>query len=191
VRIDIAWPQLDHATGRQLRWNEATAKAAEALAEPPDKNLPDTDVTVDYRIDSVLPGLIQTLASRELYIHGAEHGDDLQLSSLYLLQASRPLEAGDLFDQAKAWRTALARAGFDRLQAAAAAGGWTLWPKEPEEIGSLTADPERWLIGKDGLALHFDAYDIADYAAGPQQVVIPWAELAPLLKVSPVVKLPP
>jgi Protein of unknown function (DUF3298) len=191
VRIDIAWPLLDHATGRQLRWNEAMAKAAEALAEPPDKALPEADVTIDYRIESVLPGLIQAVISREFYIHGAEHGDDLQLSSLYLLQAGRMLEAEDLFDQAKAWRSALARAAFDRLQAAAEAGGWTLWPKEPEEIGSLTADPERWLIGKDGLALHFDAYDLADYAAGPQMVVIPWAELAPLLKVPPAVKLPP
>lgn len=192
VRLDVAWPQLDHAGGRgQTRWNEAMAKEAEALAQPPDKEAPDTDVTVDWRVESVLPGLIQTLFWRELYIHGAAHGDNSQASSLFLLREARPLVAEDLFDPGKAWRTALARAAFTRLEAAAAAGGWTLWPKEPEEIASLAADPERWLIAKDGLSVVFDAYDVADYAAGPQNVVIPWNEVTPLLKPAPALKLPP
>ena len=191
VRIDIAWPQLDHAAGRQRRWNEAMAAEAQALAQPLDRQASDTDVAVDYRIDSVWPGLIQTVFSRDLYIHGAAHGDDMRISALFLLQQGRPLAAEDLFDPGKAWRTALARAGFARLQAAAEAGGWQLWPKEPEELGSLVADPERWLLAKDGLALHFDAYDVGDYAAGPQEVVIPWPELLPFVKPAPAVKLPP
>jgi hypothetical protein len=139
----------------------------------------------------VLPGLIQTLFSRDLYIHGAEHGDDMRASSLFLLHEARPLAAEDLFDPGKAWRTALARAAFARLETAAQASGWTLWPKEPEELGSLVADPTRWLLAKDGLVVHFDAYDVADYAAGPRDVTIPWSEVTPLLKPAPAVKLPP
>jgi uncharacterized protein YecT (DUF1311 family) len=192
VRLDIAWPVLDRAAGRgQLRWNEAMAKAAETLAQPPDRDQPATDVSVDYRIEAVSPGLIQTAFSRDLYIHGAEHGDDMRVSSLFLLREARPLAAEDLFDPAKSWHTALAAATFARLQAAAAAAGWTLWPKEPEDVASLAADPARWLLTKDGLAVHFDAYDLADYAAGPQDVAIPWRELTPLLKPAPAVKLPP
>jgi len=192
VRLDIAWPVLDRAAGRgQIRWNEAMAKAAAALAQPPDRDQPATDVLVDYRIEAVWPGLIQTVFSRDLYIHGAEHGDDLRSAQLFLLREARPLAAEDLFDPGKAWHTALAVATFARLEAMAASAGWTLWPKEPEDVASLAADPERWLLTKDGLAVHFDAYDVADYVAGPQDVVIPWRELTPLLKPAPAVKLPP
>jgi uncharacterized protein YecT (DUF1311 family) len=192
VRLDIAWPVLDRAAGRgQTRWNEAMAKAAEALAQPPERDQPATDISVDYRIEAVWPGLIQTVFSRDLYIHGAEHGDDLRVSSLFLLREARPLAAEDLFDPAKSWHTALADAAFARLQAAAGSAGWQLWPKEPEDVASLAADPARWLLTRDGLAVHFDAYDVADYGAGPQEVVIPWRALTPLLKPAPAVKLPP
>jgi|HubBroStandDraft_1064217.scaffolds.fasta_scaffold00128_28 hypothetical protein len=188
----IAWPQLDRpANAAQRRWNEAMAKSAEQLAIPLDRQDPDTDIAVDYRVEFVGAELIQTLFSRDLYIHGAAHGDDTSVASLFLLQPGRPLTAEDLFDPVKPWRRGLAELAYHELAEASRASGWRLWPQDPGPLADLVAEPGRWLLEREGLVLHFDPYDIADYAAGLQDVVIAWPALGPYLQASPAVRLPP
>jgi uncharacterized protein len=192
VLTEIAWPQLDRATGAaQRRWNEAMAKCAEQLAIPLDRQDPDTDVAVDYRIDMIGAELIQTVFSRDLYIHGAAHGDDMTASSLFLLQPARPLAAGDLFDPAKPWQKGVAELVYLALGNAARQEAWRLWPADATGLADLVAEPSRWLLTRDGLALHFDPYDVGDYAAGMHEVTIPWQALGAYLQANPALKLPP
>jgi hypothetical protein len=192
VRTEIGWPEIDHATTpAQRRWNETVAKYAEQLATPLDPQDPDTDIEVDYRIESVGADLIQTVFSRDLYIHGAAHGDDMTVSSLFLLPAARQLQAEDLFDPAKNWQDALAGLAYRALAGAAHDGAWRLWPRRPAELIDLVTEPGRWLLNRDGLAVHFDAYDVAGYAAGTHDVVIPWTALNTYLQTSLPLHLPP
>ena len=192
VLTEIAWPQLDRATGTaQRRWNEAMEKCAEQLAIPLDRQDPDTDISVDYRIDMVGTALIQAVFSRDLYIHGAAHGDDMTVSSLFLLQPARPLVAGDLFDPARAWQQGLAELAYLALRDAARQESWRLWPGDAAGLVDLVAEPTRWLLTRDGLALHFDPYDVGDYAAGMHDVTIPWPALGTYLQANPALKLPP
>jgi hypothetical protein len=192
VRTVIAWPEIDHpANPAQKRWNEALAKFAEQLNTPLDRQDPDTDAAIDYRIESADSELIQTVFTRDLYIHGAAHGDDTAVSSLFLVPAARPLLPEDVFDPAKGWKEALADQVYRALTGAARDGAWRLWPRRPAEMIDLVAEPARWLLKRGGLALHFDAYDIAGYAAGPHDVVIPWVALTPSLQANPALHLPP
>ena len=39
-----------------------------------------------------------------------------------------------------------------------------------------------WTIGKKGLGIIFDAYQVAAYAAGPQHVLVPYSALKDLMK---------
>ena len=191
VLTEIAWPQLDRAvTPAQRRWNETIAKTAEELAVPLDRLDPDTDVAIDYQIDSVTPDAVQTIFSRDLYIHGAAHGDDTALNSIFLLQPARPLAAEDLFDLAKPWIPALAELAYQALIHAAHADDWRLQAHDAASLQVLVAEPGRWLLGHDGLTLHFDPYDVAGYAAGSHDVLVPWPALAPYLRAVPVLRLP-
>jgi hypothetical protein len=192
VRTEIAWPEIDHpATPAQKRWNEALAKQAEQLNTPLDRQDPDTDVAIDYHIESIDGDLIQTVFTRDLYIHGAAHGDDMTVSSLFLVQVARPLLPEDVFDPAKAWKEALADQVYQSLTTASRDGAWRLWPRRPAEMIELVAEPARWLLKRSGLVLHFDAYEIAGYAAGPHDVAIPWTALTSYLQANPALHLPP
>ena len=178
VLTEIAWPQLDRATSAaQRRWNEAMAKSAEQLAIPLDRQDPDTDISVDYRIDMVGAELIQAVFSRDLYIHGAAHGDDMTVSSLlFLLQPARGCwSPGICFRPgAKPWQRGLAELAYLALADAARQESWRLWPGDATGLVELVAEPTRWLLTRDGLTLHFDPYDVGDYAAGMHDVTIPW-----------------
>jgi hypothetical protein len=39
-----------------------------------------------------------------------------------------------------------------------------------------------WTIGKKGLGIIFDSYQVAAYAAGPQHVLVPYSALKDLIK---------
>jgi uncharacterized protein len=191
VLTRIAWPQLDRAvTKAQRQWNETIAKTAEEFAVPLDRLDPDTDVAVDYQLDSVTPDAIQTIFSRDLYIHGAAHGDDTSQTSAFLLQPARPLVAEDLFDPAKPWAPTLAELAYRALADAAHSEAWQLLLHDPSALQALVAEPRSWLLGHDGLTLHFDPYDVAGYAAGSHDVLIPWPSLAPYLRAAPALRLP-
>jgi uncharacterized protein len=164
VLTEIAWPQLDRAAGTaQRRWNE----------------------------DMVGAELIQAVFSRDLYIHGAAHGDDMTVSSLFLLQPARPLVAGDLFDPTKPWQQGLAALAYLALGDAARQESWRLWPGDAASLVDLVAEPSRWLLTRDGLVLHFDPYDVGDYAAGMHDITIPWPALGAYIQANPTLKLPP
>jgi hypothetical protein len=48
--------------------------------------------------------------------------------------------------------------------------------------GDVFSLPDRWAIVGEGLAFHFDAYEVAPYAAGPTDFVVPWSALRGALK---------
>ena len=53
--------------------------------------------------------------------------------------------------------------------------------KTPEALDERVAEPKRWRFGKDGLMIHFNVDELAGYALGAPDVLIPWADLKPYL----------
>lgn len=48
-----------------------------------------------------------------------------------------------------------------------------------EGVAPFAENYEDWIPAMDGLHLYFAPYQVAPYAAGPQEVVVPWEDLAP------------
>ena len=48
--------------------------------------------------------------------------------------------------------------------------------------GASGENYDSWTITKQGLKIHFDPYQVAPYAAGPQQVTIPYSALKDIIK---------
>jgi len=62
------------------------------------------------------------------------------------------------------------------------------------ETFQIGADPlpenyQRWNLSDDGLLITFDVYQVAAYAAGPQTVLIPYADLRPVSNLNGVLQI--
>jgi hypothetical protein len=111
------------------------------------------------------------------YSDGAAHPYSYTLTYTYNLQRGEPIRLEQLF-----------RPGADYLGLIAAYCQEELTRRD---IGFDTtfaagADPtpenyRNWNITPNGLLISFDPYQVAAYAAGPQQVLIPYAELSPII----------
>jgi uncharacterized protein len=187
----VAWPQLDRpSTPGSRTWNGAMSTLAGQLAAPPDGDAPDTDVTVDYRLASASGELLQVMFSSDVFTHGAVHGDSAHTASIWLIRAARPLKSDDLFDAGKPWQGALSEVAAQALRQQAKAERWPLQITGATSLNDLVTDPTHWLLSKDGLTLHFNVYDVSDYAAGEHEVTIPWERLRPYLVPNPPLNFP-
>lgn len=110
------------------------------------------------------------------YSDGAAHPGSYSITLNYDLSQGRELAPGDLF-----------RPNADYLEAIASYCKSEL-SKQPFYDGAFTqgADPtpenyRRWNITPGGLLITFDEYQVAPYAAGPQQVTVPYTALRELI----------
>jgi len=110
------------------------------------------------------------------YSAGAAHPGSYSITLNYDLGQGRELALGDLFLPNSEYLEAISRYSISELS------------KEPFFDAAFTTgtDPtpdnyRSWNITPDGLLITFDEYQVAPYAAGPQQVVVPWAELQELI----------
>jgi hypothetical protein len=107
-----------------------------------------------------------------IYIEGAAHPGTHSRTVTYDMQAGADVRLEQLF-----------RPGSDYLETIA---NYCIAQLETRDIGfeafSSGAQPVpenygSWNITPDGLLITFDEYQVAAYAAGPQEVVVPYAEL--------------
>lgn len=110
------------------------------------------------------------------YSDGAAHPGSYSVTLNYDLGQGRELTLGDLFLPNSNYLEAIANYCKAELS------------KQPLYDGAFTqgADPtlenyRRWNITPGGLLITFDEYQVAPYAAGPQQVTVPYAELKGLI----------
>lgn len=47
--------------------------------------------------------------------------------------------------------------------------------------GEVMAERENWNLLSEGLQINFDVYEVAPYAAGPQNILIPWEDLTGII----------
>lgn len=110
------------------------------------------------------------------YSDGAAHPGSYSITLNYDLGQGRELALSDLFLPNSNYLEAIANYCKSELS------------KQPFYDGAFTqgADPtpenyRRWNITPGGLLITFDEYQVAPYAAGPQQVTVPYAALKDLI----------
>ena len=107
-----------------------------------------------------------------IYIQGAAHPGTHMRTVTYDLEAGKDVRLASLFMPDSDYLQRIANYCIAQLKTrnigfeASASGAQAF----PENYGN-------WNITPDGLLITFDEYQVAAYAAGPQEVIVPYAEL--------------
>ena len=129
-----------------------------------------------YQLLSPPGNLISIKFSINIYIEGAAHPGTHSRTVTYDLEAGADLSLAQLFKPGSNYLEQIANYCIAQLKTrnigfeAFTSGAQPL----PENYGN-------WNITPDGLLITFDEYQVAAYAAGAQEVVVPYAELQSII----------
>ncbi|HYO62139.1 MAG TPA: DUF3298 domain-containing protein [Pyrinomonadaceae bacterium] len=157
---------------------------AEAAAEPRSSET-GSDLNIAYEVGFADDELISVSFSVGSYYSGAAHPNNHTEVINFDLRRGRRLELADLFNPGAAYLQALSRYAVNSLKSQSRKAGSEplLDDAQIEEGAGPDADNfKSWTITKRGLAITFDAYQVGPYAAGPQFVFIPYAELKNVIR---------
>ena len=149
------------------------------VASMPPSPMPGFGSSFDVRYTLVSPfGNILSLKFEAMvYMDGPVHPYRNNYTLTYDLEEGREIHLDQLFLPGSAYLQAIANFCTGELQTRDI--GF-------EELSTQGAAPtpenyRKWNITPDGLLITFDEYQVGAYAAGPQTVIIPYAELAALI----------
>jgi len=192
VTLNVSYPQIDHPkSDSEMAWN----KKMKSLTPSSDlsggcyseEGPGSTDAYFRYEILSVSEKLISVEISSGFYAHGAVHGQYDRSVVNWLVPSGRELKPEDIFDEKTSWKDALTNYCFHELSGRK---GYGYWVKKPEDLGEMPTQPERWVLGEGGLTIQFDPYEVASYADGAPEVLVPWSELKQYLLSTAPITLP-
>lgn len=143
----------------------------------------------DYQMSLKTADLISLTFYVNTYYEGAAHGNQHTIAFNYDLTTGRVLALKDLFKPGSDYLKVISDYATAELKK-------KLLPDADEEwiekgAGADDKNYRSWNIKKDGLFITFDPYQVVYYAAGPQEVTIPYSVLkniidpqGPLAKVA-------
>jgi hypothetical protein len=182
--LDLRYPELTDA--RFAAFNAWAASRAKTVAEeyerqwkrPADNiDAPPSEVLLGFELPFVSPRFVTIDFEGYAYASGAAHGMPWSESVLFDVDRGRPVQPGDLFNDA-GWIDFTALYAETELRRAL---GDRFWGKE-EEMRRIAADFSLWSFRGDEAVVTFPVYAVASYADGPQPVTIRYEKLAPFLK---------
>jgi hypothetical protein len=144
-----------------------------------------SDLTVGYSIALAQDDLISVVFNVGSYSAGAAHPNSYSEVVNFDLRNGKQLKLADLF-----------RPGSKHLQSIAAyciadlkkqgkqQGGESILDDDWIQRGAApdTENYGSWTMGRKGLGIIFDSYQVAAYAAGPQHVLVPYSALKQMIK---------
>lgn len=112
-----------------------------------------------------------------IYNAGAAHPNSFSSSMNFDVRKGRFIGLGDLFNPDAEYLEFIADYCMNELR------GRDISDEEwiGRGAGQEIANYRTFFITPDGLTIHFDPYQVASYAAGPQEVLIPWGRLARMM----------
>jgi hypothetical protein len=118
------------------------------------------------------------------YYRGAAHPNSYSETVNFDLKNGKSLKLADLFNPgSKYLQTISAYAIQDLKKQSQKVEGMLDDDWIQRGAGPEAKNFESWTIAKKGLRINFDAYQVGPYAAGPQQVTIPYAALKDIIRV--------
>jgi hypothetical protein len=148
-------------------------EAAEANSFPSDTLGSFLETTYETKYNQAWLFSVQILTNA--YIKGAAHPGSFFTTLNYDLKSDRMLALADLFQPGSAYLDVIANFCKSELR------------QRNIAYSSDGADPKeenyrQWLLTSQGLLIVFNEYQVAAYAAGPQTILIPYAQLKSILK---------
>lgn len=109
------------------------------------------------------------------YGEGAAHPNHNSLVFNYDLSAGRRLSLSSLFKPNSNYLTLLSRYAINALKKQLGPDPDTEWIQKG--AGASEENYQNWTLKRTGLKVTFDPYQVASYAEGPHEVLIPYAVL--------------
>ena len=148
--------------------------------EPPPENSMGSDLSVNYEVLLAQDDLVSVKFVVSSYFQGAAHPNSYSDVLNYDLKNGKQLKLGDLFKPGAKFLPTIATYCIGDLKKQAQAKG--LLEDQIESGAAAKSDNyESWTIARRGLGIHFDAYQVGPYAAGPQFVLVPYSTLKDLI----------
>ncbi|MGI9067575.1 MAG: DUF3298 domain-containing protein [Pyrinomonadaceae bacterium] len=198
--IDVQYPQLSGSGSPNYeKFNQTvrslvTKKVAafkEEMAPSPDDPPPTeleslgSDLNIAYTIALARDDLISVLLDVGSYSAGAAHPNAYSEVVNYDLRNGKLLKLADLFRPGSKYIQSIAAYCIADLKKQGKQKGEDSMLDDDWIERGAGPDAENytsWTIGKKGLGIIFDAYQVAAYAAGPQHVLVPFSALKDLIK---------
>ena len=150
--------------------------------EPRPEGSMGSDLTIRYEIALAQDDLVSVRFEVGSYYQGAAHPNAYTDVINYDLRNGKQMNLGDLFKPGSKFLQTIATYAIADLKKQSTAAGNSL----PDDMIESGASPsaknyQSWKITKKGLGIHFDAYQVGPYAAGPHFVLVPYANLKELI----------
>lgn len=206
--IDVQYPQLSGSGSPNYeKFNQTirglvTKKVAafkQEMAPSPDDPLPTelesmgSDLSIAYTIAFAKDDLISVLLDVGSYSAGAAHPNSYSEVVNFDLRNGKLLKLADLFQPGSKHVQSIAAYCIADLKKQGKQKGEDSMLDDDWIQRGAGPDAENytsWTIGKKGLGIVFDSYQVAAYAAGPQHVLVPYSALKGLIKTGgPIAQL--
>lgn len=146
--------------------------------EPPPEGSMGSDLNIGYTVVLAQDDLVSIRFDVGTYYQGAAHPNSYTEVINYDLKNGKQLKLSDLFKPGAKYLQAISAYSIADLKKQ----GKDLLPEQIESgAGPKAENYQSWNIGKTGLGINFDAYQVGPYAAGPQFVSVPYSNLKDLI----------
>lgn len=202
LSVDITYPVIS-GTGKEVEAANASLRAeVDARIESFKKEAEDSakaDIDLPKDIKSTVMGspnveekndrYVAIFMGMEWYVRGAAHPFHTINTYIYDYKLGTLISVPDLFKQGSSYLQTLSQISKADLKAQSKEGdmGYVYQDDFVQDGTRPVADNfSKILPLKDGLTVYFEEYQVAAYAAGPQQVVIPYSKLKDVINLSGV-----
>lgn len=165
--------EFKKAVGEMAREDAAAAKSAKET--PPPEPSPQSSMDVSYEVTTANKDFISILFYFSEYSGGA-HPNTTTLSFTYDLNRNSGVNLSDLFTPGSNYLQVISDytvKGLNKVKTVSDA---------ESGAGPKLENFHSWNITPAGLKITFDRYQVAGYAAGDHEVVIPYSVLKPIIK---------
>ena len=167
------------------RFKKQMAESLTEEAPETEDSAPGSDLGIGYSIGMARDDLISVEFDIGGYYAGAAHPNSHTEVLNYDLKNGRVLSLADLFKPGAKYLQLISTYAINDLRAQAKAKGPDSMLSDEtirSGAGPNIKNYKSWTISRKGLSLTFDAYQVAPYAAGPQNVVIPYSALKEIIR---------
>ena len=143
-----------------------------------------SDLNIGYNIELAKDDLISVLLNVGSYSAGAAHPNSFSEVVNFDLKNGKLLKLSDLFQPGSKYLQAISaycisdlkKQGKQKGEGSMLDDDWI-----QRGAGPVADNYGSWTIGKKGLGIVFDSYQVAAYAAGPQYVFVPYSALKDII----------
>lgn len=135
-------------------------------------------IELKYDIEYATNDFVSIMISGYQYMGGA-HGFTVFIPINYDLKNNTRIELSDLFKSGADYLTKLSTYSIARLKTKLGADADQKWIEDG--AAAKAENYQLFTFSESGLKITFGDYQVAAYAAGPQNVTIPWSELKTIL----------